>query len=180
MNAPVPSISFPIRANTLRNASDAPDASPWSLTDNRHLALLLQRSQRLCKFIPFHLSASLLIHLFEHFRVPRRPSLPSHLVQQARDGILEVLFSPSLARAGPFRQETHVDQARPRVRRGLLESGLDQPDRLRDVVYGDFLGQAHLGMSLGESDHGLQLPRRGRDAPLGGADIFAELAHLHV
>lgn len=100
-------------ADILGNASDPSNASPWPLTDDRYLALLLQCPQSLCKLVALHLRAPLFTDLLEHLSVSRRSPLSGHVVQQARDGILQVLFPPPLAGAGPFGQETHVDQASP-------------------------------------------------------------------
>ncbi len=50
---------------------------------------------------------------------------------------------------------------------------IGQPNRLKDVVLLDGGGEAHLGVCLGESDHGFELAGGGGDAAVGGADVLA-------
>lgn len=62
----------------------------------------------------------------------------------------------------------------------MLQGALDESDGFLDVVAGHGLGEAHLGVGFGETDHGFQLTGRGCDAALRGADVFAKFAHLDV
>lgn len=48
------------------------------------------------------------------------------------------------------------------------------------IVFTHGGGEAHLGVCFREPDHGFELARGGGDAPVGGADVFAEFAHGDV
>ena len=62
----------------------------------------------------------------------------------------------------------------------MLERALDESNRFVDVFLRDFSAETHLGVRLRETDHGLELSRRGGYAALGGADVLAEFAHGDV
>lgn len=91
----------------------------------------------------------------------------------------EIADYPQLLRARlrlPRRDDVHVDLARRRIRRRLLQRRLDQEHCLLNILPLHELGQAHLGQGLGDPDHRLELPWRGRH----GLGRISEGAHLDV
>eukprot|EP00960_Hanusia_phi_P041593 755079-Hanusia_phi.AAC.2 len=72
--------------------------------------------------------------------------------------------------------KVHVDPSRARVRRCALSRHSQQPHRLLHVDGLHLLGQAHLGVRLGQADDGLELTGGGGDCVPAGRHA----PHLHV
>jgi hypothetical protein len=84
----------------------------------------------------------------------------------------KVRSAPPLSRASALGQEAHVDAAL-RICGGRLEGAADEPDGLAYIVGLDCLAQPHLGVCLGQTDHGLELSGGGSNALLSCAHILA-------